>query len=80
MYFVYAISSSKKDWIYVGFTNNLERRLKQHNSGQVKSTKAYRPFTLLFTEECESRIEARQKEKHYKSGVGKAFLKNLTTS
>jgi len=47
---VYAIKSQKKDWIYVGQTDNLERRLKEHNSGFNKSTKPYFPFELIFQE------------------------------
>jgi putative endonuclease len=41
MYFVYTIKSQKKDWIYVGMTDHIERRLPQHNAGFNKSTKPY---------------------------------------
>ena len=58
-------------------TNNLERRLKEHNQHENKSTKAYAPFTLIYSEAFDSRPSARLKEKYLKSGVGKAFLKGL---
>jgi putative endonuclease len=58
-------------------TNNLERRLKEHNNRENKSTKAYAPFILIHTEVFESRILARVKEKYLKSGIGKTFLKSL---
>jgi putative endonuclease len=75
---VYAIKSNNRNYIYVGMSNNLERRLDEHNQRQNKSTKAYAPFTLLYSESFDSRSDARVKEKYLKSGVGKAFLKSLT--
>jgi putative endonuclease len=75
---VYAIKSNNRNYIYVGMSNNLERRLDEHNRRQNKSTKAYAPFTLLYSESFDSRSDARVKEKYLKSGVGKAFLKSLT--
>ncbi|MBS1920885.1 MAG: GIY-YIG nuclease family protein [Bacteroidetes bacterium] len=77
MFYVYAISSMLRNYIYVGITNNLERRFKEHNTGMNKTTKTYKPFKLIFSEQCENRIEARKKEKYFKSGVGKEFLRSL---
>jgi len=77
MYHVYAISSQVKRYIYVGLTSNLEERLRRHNKGYEQTTKAYRPFKLIYKEECDTRIEARQREKYFKSGTGKEFLKSL---
>jgi putative endonuclease len=80
MYIVYAIVSKKDRQIYVGFTANIERRVKEHNSGNTFSTKAFRPWQLLYTETASDRIEARKKEKYLKSGVGKEFLKIIRDS
>ncbi len=77
MYTVYAIKSICRKYIYVGLTGNLEERLNTHNSGTNKTTKPYRPFKLIFTKECLTRIEARRQEKYYKSGIGKELLKKL---
>jgi len=77
MFFVYAIKSIDRDYIYVGLTGNLNRRFDQHQKGQNKTTAPYRPFTLIYQETFETRIEARAKEKYLKSGVGKEFLKRL---
>jgi len=74
---VYAIKSLSRKYIYVGMTNNLERRLKEHNQRENRSTKAYTPFILIFSETFKTRNLARIKEKYLKSGVGKSFLKNL---
>ena len=77
MFFVYAISSRVRPYIYVGLTNNVERRLKEHNHGENRSTKAYGPFELIFKEEHETKANARIREKYLKTGVGKEFLKSL---
>jgi len=77
MFYVYAIKSETRNYIYVGLTNNLERRIAEHNNGENRSTKAYKPFILIFSEQHETREKARSKEKYLKSGVGKEFLKRL---
>jgi putative endonuclease len=74
---VYALSSLVKRYVYVGLTKNLERRFKEHQGGRVRSTKPYRPFKVIYTEQCYSRIMARGREVYLKSGVGKEFLKQF---
>ncbi|MDB4582674.1 GIY-YIG nuclease family protein [Draconibacterium sp.] len=76
-YFVYAIKSKLDGRIYVGFSENVQKRLKEHNSGKTKSTKGFRPWELIFTQECETRIDARELEKYFKSGSGKEKLKKM---
>jgi len=58
-------------------TENLEERLSRHNNGFVQSTKKFRPFTLIYQEEAINGIQARIKEKYFKSTSGKRFLRNL---
>lgn len=77
MFFVYAIKSEVRYYIYVGMTNNVDRRVLEHNNGENRSTKAYKPFVLIYIEAFPSRIEARVKEKYLKSGIGKEYLKSL---
>ena len=77
MFTVYAISSTSRNYIYVGLTSNLEERLKRHNNGYEKTTKPYLPFRLIYTEKCQTRVEARKREKYWKSGTGKEKLKEL---
>jgi len=76
-YVIYAIKRSLDGRIYVGFTVNLENRLKEHNQGKTKSTKVFRPWVLIYSEIAETRMEARLREKYLKSGCGKEFLKKL---
>jgi putative endonuclease len=77
MFFVYAIRSEMDGRIYVGMCSNMETRLKEHNTGKTKSTKGFRPWILIYKEEINTRVDARNKEKYLKSGVGKEFLKSL---
>lgn len=77
MYYGYTIKSLTRIYIYVGLTDNIERRIEQHNKGQNRSTKAYKPFKLIYTEAFKTRKEAREKEIYLNSGIGKEFLKTL---
>ena len=77
MFYVYAIKSLTKNYIYVGLTNDLKRRIGQHSNGLNKTTKPYPPFELVYSEEHEMRIEARKREIYLKSGIGKEFLKSI---
>lgn len=77
MFFVYAIKSLSRNYIYVGLTADLERRLHEHNSGKNKTTRPYRPFVLIHSESFPTRLLAREREKYLKSGVGKEFLRSL---
>ncbi len=78
MFVVYAIKSLSRDYIYVGLSDNLERRLSEHNLGKNKTTRPYKPFKLIYKEYFSTRIESRVREKYLKSGVGKEFLKSLS--
>lgn len=75
MYYSYVIKSKLRNYIYVGITSNLERRLLEHNLGKNRTTKPYTKFDLIVTESYNTRPEARQREKWLKSGEGKEFLK-----
>ena len=76
MQYVYVLKSSKDCKLYYGFTDNLDRRLSQHNNGEVKSTKSRAPFELVHFESVKSELDARKKEKYFKSGFGRKFIKN----
>ncbi|HRJ30289.1 MAG TPA: GIY-YIG nuclease family protein [Cyclobacteriaceae bacterium] len=55
MFYVYVIKSLPRNYVYVGITNNVDRRLSEHNSGYKKTTKPYAPFKLVLTESYTSR-------------------------
>jgi len=72
MYKVYILQSLKNNRYYIGHTNNIYKRLKRHNSGQVKSTKPYLPWKIVHTEDYKTKAEAYKREmeiKSYKSGI-----------
>lgn len=75
MFYTYVLKSREKNYIYVGLTNNLERRIKEHNSGKQKTTRSYAPFDLIHSEELKTRLKARDREKYLKSGCGKEWIK-----
>ncbi len=74
---VYSLKSLERNYIYVGMTADLDRRMNEHNTGHERTTRPYAPFKLIFTEQFDNRILGRQKEKYLKSGIGKEFLHNL---
>ena len=59
-------------------TQNIDNRLKEHNRGKMKSTKAYKPWKLIYSEECENRIIARKRELYLKSGAGRDYIESLS--
>jgi putative endonuclease len=74
-YIVYILKSGRDQKRYIGVTKDLRRRLQEHNSGLVKSTKNRRPFELIHREEFSTKSEALKREKYYKSGQGRQYLK-----
>ena len=71
MFHVYALSSLRVHRIYIGYTNSIEKRLKYHNSGYVKSTSKDRPWKLMALEQLTTRDEARWIEYSLKKSKGK---------
>ena len=76
MFYVYALMSLSRNYIYVGMTDNVERRFHEHQSGKNRTTKPYRPFKIILVESFQTRLMARNREKYLKSGIGKEFLKS----
>lgn len=66
MFYVYILKSKKDNNCYIGSTNNLERRINEHNSALVFSTKLRTPFELIYYEAYRSEVDARYREKNLK--------------
>ena len=66
MYFVYVIQSEKDRSTYIGYTGDLEKRIKEHNQGKTRSIKSKIPFKLVYFEEFNSKTEARKRELKWK--------------
>ncbi|MDO8452162.1 MAG: GIY-YIG nuclease family protein [bacterium] len=77
MWYTYVLKSQVNLRLYTGSTDNLERRLEEHNAGKSKYTKLTRPFDLVYTEEYATRLEARRRERFLKTGKGRELLKEL---
>lgn len=75
MNYVYLLLSKKDNKTYLGSTDNINRRIDEHNKGKTLSTKNRRPLILIYTEEFETLIEARNREKYLKSRKGRKELK-----
>lgn len=77
MHYVYILKSKKNRKLYKGFTNDLKRRIKEHNSGNSTFTKNNGPWELVYYEAFISEKDARSEEKFLKSGKGKERIKYL---
>lgn len=75
MYYVYYLLSLINGDLYIGSTDDVKRRVNQHNNGKVKSTKAYKPWKLLGFETFNTRSEAVRGEKFLKTHQQKDILK-----
>ena len=73
MYYVYILKMCNNQ-LYTGFTSDLKRRLKDHESGKVKSTKLRRPLQLIHYEAYKLESDARRREKFLKTSEGKILL------
>ena len=74
---VYAIVSEVNGEIYVGIAKDPDIRSKDQNSGRNRYTKGLRPWKNLYRELQVDWQAARKREKYFKSGIGKEFLKSL---
>ena len=74
-YYVYVLQSEKDKLFYVGYTHNLENRVKLHNKGEVLSTKNRRPLKVVYFECCLNQQDATHREKYLKTSWGKRYIK-----
>lgn len=75
MFYVYILLSLKDGKLYIGYTSDLRRRLKEHKTGGSKSTKCRLPFKLIYYEAHTSEKDARRREKYFKTDKGKSTLR-----
>jgi putative endonuclease len=79
MYCVYVIRSQSSRKTYIGHTQNLEKRLREHNDPDCHSSKFTKrfsgPWVLVYSESYNTRSEAFRRERWLKTGVGRQFLR-----
>ena len=77
MYFVYVLQSVTDERLYIGFTNNIEKRFRDHNSGKNLSTQSRRPFNLIYYEAHLVKEDALRRERYFKTTKGKTTLRQM---
>jgi putative endonuclease len=75
MHYVYVLKSEKSGQWYTGSTNNLRKRLSQHNHGKSNWTKKGVPWKLIYYEASLDEEDTMAREKYLKSGPGKSYVK-----
>ena len=75
MNYTYVLQSNIDYKLYIGWTNNLKLRILDHNRGKVAATKNRRPLKLVYYEACTSKENAIKRERYFKTGYGRRFLK-----
>jgi len=76
MYYTYLLFSLKDKKWYTGYSNDLKKRVTEHNKGLVYATTKRRPFKLIYYESCLNKHDAQAREQYLKSGMGRKYLKN----
>jgi putative endonuclease len=74
MFYIYVLWSNKLEKRYIGYTENIEKRLKEHNSGKTPFTKSGKPWSLIYQESYSDKTLAIKREMFLKSGQGRKFL------
>ncbi|PIR88042.1 MAG: endonuclease [Candidatus Harrisonbacteria bacterium CG10_big_fil_rev_8_21_14_0_10_45_28] len=77
MYDVYILKSEKNGKFYIGYSENITKRLRQHNRGENKSTKSGIPWKIIYIEQCENKRSSWLRERQIKSYKGGAAFKKL---
>ena len=76
-YYTYILQSLKNNGFYIGYTTNIDNRLKSHNEGRSRATKPFRPYKLIYSEAFLDKRDAKAREIFLKSGWGRRSIKKL---
>jgi putative endonuclease len=74
MFYVYVLQSESDDGLYIGFSTDLRRRIKEHNEGRAFATSFRGPWRLIYYEAYLDEEDAQGRERYLKSGSGRRFL------
>lgn len=75
MFYTYVLQN-KNNRFYTGYTHDLRKRFKEHNTRKSKYTKYNGPYILIYYEACMNEQDARSRETYLKSGPGKRYINN----
>ena len=73
-YYIYVLYNKTKNFIYIGFSEDLKARVISHNKGKNKSTKTYLPLELIHYEAYRNIKDAKRREKYLKTNKGRTTL------
>lgn len=76
-YYVYVLYNKNKNFIYIGYSENLKQRVKEHNDGHSKSTKPYIPLELIHYEAYRNKKDAKRRELYLKTNRGRTTLMTM---
>ncbi len=76
-YYVYVLQNTPKNFIYIGYSENLKQRYTSHNKGENKSTKAYVPLELIHYEAYRNMADAKRREEYLKTNRGRKTLMTM---
>lgn len=65
---------------YCGMTNDISRRLDEHNNGMCRFTSGFTPWVMVYSESFRSRKEARNREKYFKTTTGRREIQLILKS
>jgi len=77
MFYVYVLQGLKDKKLYIGYSSDLKRRLREHKIGGSASTKKRLPFKLLYYEAHSNEKDARRRERYFKTEKGKSTLRQM---
>ncbi len=77
MFYVYILKSETSGRYYIGYSEDPDRRLAEHNSGKVKSTRNFRPWVKIYTEAFPDEVSAIRREREIKSMKSRKYIESL---
>ena len=75
-FYAYVLRSLRDGQLYTGYSDNLKRRLAEHQAGRVNATQNRLPVELVYYEACRTQTDATRREKYLKTAWGKRYLKS----
>jgi putative endonuclease len=75
MFYTYVLYDKNKNKFYIGYTNDIKRRLHEHELGNVHTTARFSTLRLIFYEYFISQNDAKRRESYFKTSKGKKSLR-----
>lgn len=76
MYYIYVLYSGEQDKFYIGYTEDLRKRIKEHNDDKSLSDRRIKGLELIYYEACKAKSDAVIREKQLKTGFGRKYLRS----